>query len=100
MRRHGDGDGRVDARQLFDRDRVGDGVTACAAVLLGDREAHEPELGELRDELVRKPSLFVQLGGNGRDPLAGERSNRVADELLLRCWIEVHAAADGSRVPG
>ena len=92
MRRHRDRDGRVDARQLLDRDRVGDGVAARAAVLLRDREAHEPELGELRDELVRKPSLLVQLGGDRRDPLARERSNRVADQLLLGCGIEVHAA--------
>ena len=42
--------------------RVRHGVGARAAVLLRDRHAHQPELGHLRDELVREPLLAVELG--------------------------------------
>jgi hypothetical protein len=57
------------ARQLLDRDRVRERVGARAAVLLGDRHAHQPELGQLRDELVREAVLAVELGGDRRDLL-------------------------------
>ena len=43
----GDRDGRVDPRQLLDRDRIGDGVAARAAVALVDRDAHQAEPGHL-----------------------------------------------------
>ena len=83
MRRDRDRDRRVDPRQLLDRERVRDGVAAGAAVLLGDRQAHQPELAELGDELVRETRLAVELLGDGRDLLARELAHRVADELLL-----------------
>ena len=51
-----DRDRRVDARELLDRDRVGERVAARAAELLGERDAHQPELGHLGDELVREPA--------------------------------------------
>ena len=92
MRGDRDRDGRVDARQLLDRDRVGDGVPSGAAVLLGDGQPHEPELRELGDELVGEAALEVELGGDGRDALPRERSHGVADELLLGREVEVHAA--------
>ena len=92
MRRDGDRDGRVDARQLLDRDRVRDRVAARAAVLLRDREAHEAELAELRDELVREATGQVELLGDRLDPLSRERPDRVADQLLLGSQVEVHAA--------
>ena len=43
---------------------------AGAAVLLRDRHAHQPELGQLGDELVREAVLAVELLGDRRDPLA------------------------------
>ena len=65
----GDGDRhrRVDPRQLLDRDRVRERVGAGAAVLLRDRDAHEPELGEARDDVVREAVLAVELLGDRRD---------------------------------
>ena len=90
VRRDGDGDRRVDTRQLLDRDRVGDGVGAGAAVLLRDGHAHEAELGELLDELVREPVLAVELAGDGRNPLLGELAHGAAQELVLGRQVEVH----------
>ena len=69
VRRDRDRDRRVDPRQLLDGDRVGERVGAAAAVLLGDRHAHQPELGQLGDELVREALLAVELLGHRRDPL-------------------------------
>ena len=64
-----------------------------AAVLLGDRHAHQPELGQLGDELVREPLLAVELLGDRRDLLERELPHRVAEQLVLGLEIEVHAAA-------
>ena len=91
MRGDRDRDGRVDPRQLLDRDRVRERVAAASAVLLGDRHPHQPELGELRDELVREAMLPVELLGDGRDLLLREVADRAADELLLLGQVEVHA---------
>ena len=91
VRGHRDRDRRVDPRQLLDRDRVGERVGAGAAVLLRDRHAHQPELGELRDELVREAVLAVELRGDRRDPLLRELANGRADELVLGREVEVHA---------
>jgi hypothetical protein len=79
----GDRDRRVDPRQLLDGDRIRDRVAAGASVLLGGSGAHEPELGELGDELVRESARDVELGRDGPDALAGECSDGVADQLLL-----------------
>ena len=54
VRAHRDRHRGVDARQLLDRDRVGERVAAGAADLLGERDAHQPELAELGDDLVRE----------------------------------------------
>jgi hypothetical protein len=88
-----DRDRRIDPRQLFDRDRVRDGVCACAAVLLRDGHPHQAELGELGDELVRETVLTIELGRDGRDPRLRELAHGVSDELLLLRQVEVHAAA-------
>ena len=88
----GDRDGRVDARQLLDRDRVRQRVGARAAVLLRDRHAHQPELGQLGDELVREPLLAVELLGDRCDTLERELPHRVADQLVLGLEVEVHAS--------
>ena len=86
-----DRDGRVDARQLLDRDRVRDGVGAAAAVLLRDRHPHQPELGQLGHQLVGEAVLAVELLRDRRDLLLGELADGVADELVLRLEVEVHA---------
>ena len=101
MRGDGDRDRRVDPRQLLDRDRVRQRVGAAAAVLLGDRHAHQPELGHLGDELVREALLAVELLGDRRDLLDRELPHRVADQLVLGRQVEVHGGtfADRRRLP-
>ena len=92
----GDRDGRVDARQLLDRDRVGHGVGAGAAVLLRERDAHQPELGHLLDELVREALFAVELLGDRGDPRLGEVAHGPAQQLLLFGQLVVHAKLDAS----
>ena len=58
----------------------------------GIGKPHEAELAELGDELVREPAGQVELLGDRRDPLSRERSDRVANQLLLGSQVEVHAA--------
>jgi hypothetical protein len=99
VRRGGDRDRRVDPRQLLDRDGVGDGVRSAAAVLLGDRHAHQAELGELRDQVVGKTRLAVELLGHWCDALLREVAHGLPDELVLRVELEVHAAGDAIRRP-
>ena len=90
MRRDRDRDRRVDPRQLLDRDRVRERVGAAAAVLLRDRHPHQPELGQLGDELVREPLLAVELLGDRRHALERELPHRVAEQLVLGREVEVH----------
>ena len=47
VRAHRDRHARVDARELLDGERVGERVAAAAAVLLRERDPHQPELAEL-----------------------------------------------------
>ena len=84
VRGHRDRDGGVDPRQLLDRDRVRERVGAGAAVLLRDRDAHQPELGHLGDELVREALLAVELGGERRDALARRTRARCAGPARAR----------------
>src|SRR5262249_35473484 len=90
MRRDGDRDRRVDAGQLLDGDRVRDGVGAGAAVLLGDRDAHEAELPELRDEVVGEPAFAIELLRHRSDAIPCERPDGVSDQLVLWSEVEVH----------
>ena len=92
VRGDGDRDRRVDARQLLDADRVRERVRARTAVLLGDRHAHQPEPGELLDDLVREPLLAIELLGHRLDLLDREAPHRLAEELVLRLEVEVHGA--------
>ena len=53
-------DAGVGARELLEHEDVREEVGARAAVLLGDADAHQPELGELRDR--------ARPGSGARDP--------------------------------
>ena len=75
--------GRVHACELLDGDRVRDGVRSRPAVLLGNRHAHQSELPELGDELVREARLAIELLRDRRDPLHREVADGLADELVL-----------------
>ena len=85
-----DRDGGVDPRQLLDRECVRDRVASRTAVLLRDRQAHQPELRQLGDELVGEARLAVELLGDRRDPFERELAHRAADELLLLGEVEIH----------
>src|SRR4030095_11517565 len=92
VRRERDRHRRVDARQLLDGDRVGERVGPGAAVLLRERHSHEPELGELRDQLVGEAVVAVERGGDRSYPLRRELADGRADELVLGREVEVHSA--------
>ena len=85
-----DADRRVDPGQLLDGERVGERVGAAAAVLLGERDAHQPQLAHLRHELVGEGLGAVELLGDRRDLVAREVAHRVAEQALLVCELEVH----------
>ena len=76
MRRHRDRDARVHPRELLDRDRVAEVVGAAAAVLLGVGDAHQAELAELLDDLVREALLRSSSSATGRtSPSAKSRTS-------------------------
>jgi hypothetical protein len=81
---------RVDPRQLLDGKRIGERVAASPSVLLRNRDAHEPELGERLDDLVGKAMLPVELLRDGCDPLLGEVPNRLPQQLVVVREVEVH----------
>ena len=56
----------------------------------------QAELGHLAHELDGEAALAVELLRDGRDALAREGADGVADQLLLRREVEVHAGADPS----
>ena len=76
---HGDrdSDAGVAARQLLERDDVGDEVGSCPAELLRDADPHQPELAEPREQRARERPLAIP-GRRMRLDLAGDD---VADEL-------------------
>jgi len=91
VRAHGDGHGGVDAGEFLDGQRVGQRVAAPAAVLLGERDAHEPQLAKLGGDRVGKGLGGVELPGHRSDLAAGEVAHRAADELVVVGEVEVHA---------
>ncbi len=87
-----DRDARIDPRELLDDDRVRQVAGVRAAVLLGVGDAHQPELAELRDDLVREPLLAVELLGDGLHLLLREVAHQAADVLLFVGQVELHEA--------
>ena len=59
-------------------------------MLLGDRDAADPEFPELLHDVEGKFLVFVSLAGTRRDLLGGELPDEVADLLLLGGEIELH----------
>ena len=78
-----DADARVAARELLEHEHVGEEVGAGAAVLLGHADAHQPELGELGEELAREAVLAIPLGRVRLD-LARATKSRVS-AWISRC---------------
>ena len=90
VRAQRDGHRRVGPRELLDCDRVGERVGARAAVLLRERDPHQPQLAELGHDLVREALLAVELLGRGGDLLLGEVAYGPADEVVVGGEVEVH----------
>ena len=84
VHRDGDADARVGARELLEHEDVGEEVGAGAAVLLRHADAHQAELGELREDLAREAMLAIPLGGVRLDLLPREVAGQRLDLLLLR----------------
>ena len=81
----------VHARELLDRDRVGQRIAPASAVLLRERDAHQPKIAELLDDRVRERLRAVELLRDRSDLLLGEVAHRAADQLVVVGEIEVHA---------
>jgi hypothetical protein len=90
------------ARQLLDDHHVGGQVEAEPAVLLGDRDAEQPQLLELVDDrrgVLVRPVVVL---GVRDDLLVDELADHLDDRLLLVGLLGVGAGRDGhccSRFP-
>jgi hypothetical protein len=78
---------RVDASQLLDRhDRHEEGRPR-AAVLVGDLDAHQPELEAGVDQLARDLRLLVHPADERPDPLLREVAHDGAEILFVRVEV-------------
>lgn len=67
----------VDPGKLLDGDRVGQRISSGASQVLGIRDAHQIELTETLDDLVRKALGAVEMLGDGGDLALGEVADRL-----------------------
>ena len=94
VRGHRDADRGVDARELLDRERVGERVGAAAAVLLRERDAHQAELAQLARRSRRGTHLVrSSSSATGATSCAREVAHGVAQQPLLVGEVEVHSSA-------
>ena len=78
------------ARELLEHEDVRHEVRTGSSVLLGDADAHEAQLRELREELVRETVLAVP-GSCVRDDLRlGKLVRQRLDRTLVDGEVEVH----------
>jgi hypothetical protein len=89
---HGDrdADSRIRPRELLEDEDVGEKVRAGSPVLLGDADAHEPEVGELRQQLVGEAVLAVPFRRLWGDLALGNLARKHLDRPLLGRELEVH----------
>jgi len=81
--RDGDADARVPARELLEHEHVGEEVRPRSAVLLRHAGAHQPELGELGEDITREVVLAIPGGRVRLDLCADEVARERLDLLLL-----------------
>jgi hypothetical protein len=86
----GDADAGVSARELLDHEHVREEVGPRAAVLLGEADAHQAELGELAEDVAWEMVLAVPLRRVRLDLGADEVARERLDLLLLGRTLEVH----------
>ena len=87
---HRHADPRVGARELLEDEDVGEEVGARPAVLLRHADAHQAELGELAEELLREVVLAVPLGRVRLDLGLRELARERLDLPLVGGQLEVH----------
>ncbi len=71
------------ARDLLDRDGGADAVAAGAAVLFGERDAHQAQLTHLAERLGGELSGLIHKACARGDLLLGELAHRLADHALF-----------------
>ena len=76
--------------QLLDADGAGQGISARAAVLLGDAHAHHAQVEQLLDVLPGILAGLVGLGSDGLHFILGEFRHHLPDQLVLTAEIEIH----------
>ena len=76
--------------QLLDADGTGQGVSARAAILLGDAHAHHAQVEQLLDVLPGILAGLVGLGSDGLHFILGEFRHHLPDQLVLTAEIEIH----------
>src|SRR5436853_246608 len=86
-------EGRLAALDLLAREGLGDEVEPGAAVLLGDRDPEDPELGHALDRAHVEVVRDVVLDGVREDPVLDELPDRVLEQPLLVGELEVHAGS-------
>ena len=82
---------RRDARELLERQHVGDGVEARSAPDLRDAAAEHPEPAELGDDVAREAPGPVEVGGDRADAPLGEVAHGVAQLALRFGQVDAHA---------
>ena len=93
VRRHRQRHAGIDAGELLDADAVVDRAHAGAAVRLGELDAHQPELGELGQQLLRKVLGLVPLHDVGTN----FASRRTRERFVRRsCCSSVRAKSIGT----
>ena len=90
-----DARGGVDSRNFFDGKHALEEITALAAVRLGDFDGHEAEFEELADQILVEDGGMIHFADEGRDAVAGELANRVAEEKFV--GVEVGQRGHGKR---
>ena len=93
LSRHDDGGGRARPRHFLKRDYVAHVVRPGATHFLGVGHAHQVQGRHLRDNLVGKAVITVDLGRDRRQLGLGELPYRLPDQLLLIGQLEVHVRA-------
>ena len=82
--------GTADLGQLLDAHGVGEHISASAAVLLGEVNAHHAQLGHLLDGLHGEALFLVDLSGQGLDLVLREIAVHLANEQLFLRQMEIH----------
>ena len=95
-----EGHARVHPRQLLHDDRVVEGRRGPSPPYsAGQRDPHEAQLAELREDLARELLLLVPLARVGAKLRLGELADRLLEEPLLLAQAEVQERTSSDRGP-